>query len=137
MSNSAIRKLFEDRLKDWADLNGYSISWQNVIMDSEPDDIYLKAFLLPGGTDSLDLNNSHRMYVGVFQVSVVAPDGEGPQNSEAVAEEIEALYPKGIVLDDGSISVQTLTPMSIFPSIISNNKYEVPVSCEYRCDTFV
>ena len=134
MSKSRIRKIFESRLKTWADARGISVAWDNTHYDPERI-LYLSSHLLPAPTVSDDLKGDHRLYSGVYQVSVHGVAREGPGASEAVAELIQELYPLNIRLTADGLTVQIITPASIGIAIQETALYTVPVSFQYRADT--
>lgn len=135
MSTKLIRSIYEQRLAAWAAALSLSVAWQNVAFTPPASGIYLRAFLLPGDTGSLDLEGVHRQYVGVFQVSIVAPAGQGSGASEQLAEEIAALFPMALRLTSGSFAVQIVSPCSIGPAIQDGTHYTLPVWFRYRADT--
>jgi hypothetical protein len=136
MSQSIIRKLFETRLKSWADARSPAlpVAWQNAPLKGNPTS-YLRAFILPAPTGSDDLEGVHRLYTGIFQVSVVVPVDSGSGSAEGIADEIAALFPNNLALSDTGFSVQIITPMSIGNPIPGEIHYTVPVFAQYRADT--
>ncbi len=138
MSQDRIRYLLETRLANWAAARSpaLSIAWQNHPF-TPPDGMYLRAFLLPATTGSDDLQGSHRRYIGVYQVSIVAPPGSGSGAAESVANEIAALFPVNLALSivSPAFRVSVLTPCSIATAIQESDRYVVPVSFRYRSDT--
>lgn len=133
MSNSKIRQLYEQRLYAWAAGKGLPVAWQNQPF-TPPATTYLRAFLLPADTDSLDLEGAHRAYSGVFQVSIVAPTGSGAGAAEALAEEIAALFPCTLRLNSGAFAVQVAAPVSSGPAIVDDTRYTLPIWFRYRAD---
>lgn len=134
MSQKTIRKLYEQRLATWAAAKPISVAWQNAPF-TPPAGAYLRAFLLPADTDSQDLAGDHRAYTGVFQVSIVAPAGQGSAAAETLAEELAALFPNNLPLSNGEFGVQIVSPCSAGPAIQDGNRYTVPVWFRYRADT--
>lgn len=134
MSNRLIRQLYEQRLATWAAAKPISVAWQNVPFTA-PAGTYLRAFLLPADTDSLDLAGDHRAYTGVFQVSIVAPAAQGSAVAETLADEIAALFPNYLLLSSGAFGVQIVSPCSTGPAIQDDTRYTLPVWFRYRADT--
>lgn len=134
MSQKTIRKLIEQRLAAWAAAKPISVAWQNAPF-TPPAATYLRAFLLPADTDSQDLAGAHRAYTGVFQVSIVAPAGQGSGAAETLAEEIDALFPCNLLLTSGAFAVQVISPCSIGQALQDENRYTIPVWFRYRADT--
>ncbi|MDV7209906.1 DUF4128 domain-containing protein [Azotobacter beijerinckii] len=137
MSNRLIRSLYEQRLASWAAARSLQVAWQNVPFTPPATGIYLRAFLLPANTDSLDLEGAHRLFTGIFQVSIVAPNGKGSGAAEQLAVDLDALYPNNLRLASGDFSVQIITPCSQGPAIPGDISYMIPVSFTYRADSTV
>jgi hypothetical protein len=138
MTQPRIRQLMESRLSTWAAARvpALPVAWEGVPFDP-PDTTYLRAFLMPAPTDSLTLRGNHRLYTGIFQVSVVAPVSAGPGAAEGIAEEIAALFPNALRLTIASPAfvLRTISPMSIARGIQTPDRYTVPVFTQYRSDT--
>ena len=54
MSHLTIRGLLQQRLAAWATTKGLPVAWQGVSF-APPSGMYLRAFMLPAGTDSIDI----------------------------------------------------------------------------------
>lgn len=138
MSQDRIRYLLETRLANWAAARSpaLTVAWQNHPF-TPPSGMYLRAFLLPATTGSDDLQGAHRRYLGVYQVSIVAPPGNGPGAAELVANEIGAIFPVNLALSivSPAFTVNVMTPCSIAKAIQESDRYVVPVSFRYRADT--
>lgn len=134
MSQKLIRQLYEQRLATWAATKSLPVAWQNVPF-TPPAGTYLRAFLLPADTDSIDLAGAHRGYAGVFQVNIVAPEGQGSGAADTLADELDELFPNNLPLNSGAFGVQTITPCSAGPAIQDGTRYAIPVWFRYRADT--
>ena len=95
--------------------------------------LYLRAFLLPAGTDAPDLAGSLRAYTGLFQINVIAPLNKGPGEAMSVADELAALFVVNARLTN-TITVQQVTPCRIAPALQDATRYVLPVSFQYRAD---
>lgn len=135
MSHSKIRLLYQARLDAWATGQGLRVAYQNVQFDPEDGETYLRAFLLPAGTDSNTLAGDQKIYTGVFQVSIVTPSGDGPTRAEGLADDIADLFPLYLRLSDGDFEVIVLTPVEPGPGIADDSTYTVAASFQYRADT--
>lgn len=139
MSESRIRVLIETRLNNWAAARSpaLSIAWENHEF-TIPATTYLAGFMLPSRTSSEDLKSAHRAYLGIYQVDVVAPLGDGSGTAVGIAEEIADLFPDALRLTIASpaFAVQLISPCSLGPAQKLNNRYTLPVSFRYRADTF-
>lgn len=136
MSFPRIRAVLEARLKTWADAHSpaLKVAWQNVSMTPPATGIYLRSFIMPGETSSIDLAGKHRSYVGAHQVSVVCPIGSGPGAGDAIAKEIEDLFPLNLRLTSAGVTVQVNSPVSTSSAIPDDAEYLIPVSFSYRAE---
>lgn len=137
MSHKIIRSLLEGRLKTWAAarIPALRVAYQNVEFTPTPSETYLRAFLLPAGTNSNDLAGVHRLYTGLFQVTIITPAGGGTGAAEGLADELAALYPLNDQLTKAGFSVQVMTPVNPGPEQQEDTAFALPVSFQYRADT--
>ena len=138
MSHKTIRSLFEARLADWAKLKkpALRIAYQNVSFTPATNETYLRAFLMPAGTASDDLAGQHRVYSGLFQITIVTPAGSGSGAGEGLAEELAALFPLNDRLNQEDLMVLVMSPVESGPQQQEETSYSLPVSFQYRADTF-
>lgn len=139
MSDRIIRSLFEAHLKAWADarLPKLPIAYEDVAFTPPANGAaFLKAFLLPGNTDSEDLEGKHTSYRGVFQVSVVTASGAGRGAAALIADEIAALLPNNLALTKAGFKVFVRSPMATAGAIQGDTSSSLPLSFQYRADTF-
>lgn len=136
MSDRSIRALFEGRLNTWAAARSPAlpVSWENVGF-TPPDGTYLRAFLLRGEATSRDLAGDNRNRVGVFQIDIVCPAGNGVGTAESIAAELDALFPMNLLLTSGAFSVTQVSPLRTRPAI-PGDRFTVPVDFAYRADTY-
>lgn len=134
MSNTKIRAGFESPLATWAAAQSppIPIAYENKTF-TPPTARYIRAFLLPAQTDSVDLQGAHRSYRGVFQVSLYMPTGTGAGAAELLVMAICALYP--IRIASSGLSIVLTRPMAARPAISDPDRYIVPIDCAYRADT--
>ena len=136
MSLALIRRLLEERLAEFADENDLTVIFENTGQEA-PTVRHLRSFVLPATTTSEDLEGAHRAYTGIYQVSIYEPARSGPGEVEALASQMEALFPVNLRLTSGSFSVQIITPMSTALPVPDPVNYIVPVFCTYRADTII
>ena len=132
MSTKLIRSLYEQRLAAWAAARSLPVAWQNVSFTPPASGIYLRAFLLPATTDVPDLAGEYPIYRGVFQISIVAPSGQGSGAAEQLVEDVAAEFPADLLLTAGALSVMIVSPCSQGPAIHDGTSYMVPVSFTYE-----
>lgn len=135
MSHQKVRGLFQSRLAAWAADKGYPVSYQNVAFTPQSGQIYLRAFLLPSGTYNDDLAGEQRRFQGIFQVSVVAPAGEGTGYAEDIISELADLFPLNYSEIVDGLIVQIMTPVEQGPQLTDETEYTTPASFSYRAET--
>lgn len=137
MSTKLIRTLFETRLKNWAAARvpALRIHYEDTAFTPNANETYLRCFTLPARTGSEDLEGIHRIYTGIWQVSIVKPANGGAGAASGIAEELAALFPQNLQLTSGSFMVAVRQPMGPGPLIIDATTSTMPVSCNYRADT--
>ncbi|SEE13945.1 phage tail terminator-like protein [Pseudomonas coleopterorum] len=137
MTHATIRKIYEARLQAWAAARvpALRIAYQGDKFEPQAGETYLAAFTLPASVDSQDLQGAHRLYLGIFQVSIVTPAGKGAGSAEAIADELAALFPLNLRLTRDGMTVMVYTPVEPGPGISEDATYTVPVSFRYRSDT--
>lgn len=135
MSDRLVRQLYEARLKTWMDARSPSlpIAWENVDFTPPQTGAYLRAFVLRAETTSQDLAGAMRNRQGLFQINIVCPTGNGPGSAEAIAAEIEALFPNNLRLTNGGFFVQSVSPLRVRPALV-DDRYTVPVDFQWRAD---
>ncbi|MBP8812319.1 MAG: DUF4128 domain-containing protein [Laribacter sp.] len=133
MNQTAIRAALEQRLKTWADAHAppLKIAWQNVEF-TPPTGPHLRAFLLPGETLDPTIGGGHQRRIGLFQVSVYAPEGIGPSLGDELADDIVSLFPRGLSI----CGVQIDSTPSIAGPRPEPGWSVTPVSIRYRVDIF-
>jgi hypothetical protein len=137
MSHKIIRSLFQARLAAWAAARtpALRVAYENVAFSPEPDELYLKAYNLPAGTDSETITADHKRYTGLFQVTIVGPSARGSGAVEGVVGELAALFPLYLRLTGSGLTALVLTPVDQGPGIPNDNTYSVAASFQYRADT--
>lgn len=137
MSHHVIASIYEAKLIAWAKALPVPLK---VVVENETytpanDSTYLKAFTLPADTASNTLAGDHKLYTGVFQVSIVTPSGKYRGPAGAIADQIAALFPLYERNTKGALTVVTMSPVDPGPGIADDTTYTVPVSFLYRADT--
>ena len=137
MSHTIIASIYEAKLIAWnaARLEKLKIVFENTAYTPAAGETYLRAFTLPGDTASNTLGGDHRLYTGVFQVSIIAPAGTGKAKINPVVAELIELFPIYGRDTKGEVTVVTMSPVDPGSGITGDSTYTVPVSFSYRCDT--
>jgi hypothetical protein len=137
MSHAIIATIYEAKLIAWSKARAESIKvvFENVQYDSADGETYLRAFALPGDTASSTLAGDHRAFIGVYQVSIVAPANTGKIKTNPLVAELIALFPLYARDTKAGVTVVTMSPVEQGPGITDAATYMVPVSFQYRADT--
>lgn len=137
MSHNIIASIYEKKLIAWAKTLPLPLK---VVVENEAykpvdGETYLKAFTLPADTASNTLGGDHKLYTGVFQVSIVTPSGKYRGDAGVIADQIAALFPLYELNSKGALTVVTMSPVDPGPGIPDDTTFTVPVSFLYRADT--
>ncbi|CAI8810034.1 phage tail terminator-like protein [Pseudomonas chlororaphis] len=137
MSHQVIASIYEARLIAWAGSlpDPLRVELENGVFSPEDGETYLRAFTLPADTASNTLGGDHRLYTGVFQVSIVTPAGKYRGVGGTLADQIAALFPLYERNTKNALTVVTMTPVDQGPGIPNDTTYTIPVSFQYRADT--
>lgn len=136
MSHAIIASIYEARLLAWSKARAEPVKvvFENIQYDPVDGETYLRAFALPGDTVSSTLGGDHRAFIGVYQVSIVAPANSGKTKTNPIVAELAALFPLYARDTKGDVTVVTMSPVDLGPGIPDPPTYTVPVSFEYRAD---
>ena len=136
MTQARIRAAFETALNTWAAAQtpAIPVAWQNVNF-TPPATRYLRAFVLPADTESYGLDGLNREYIGIFQVSIVLPSGQGAADGDAIAASLDALFTPSAPLTSGGLSVYVTRPMSPSSPLQEADRFVVPCSLAYQANT--
>ncbi len=137
MSHAIIASIYEAKLIAWnaARSEKLKIVFENMAYTPAAGETYLRAFTIPGDTASNTLGGDHRLFTGVFQVSIIAPAGTGKAKTTPITAELIELFPLYTRNTKGAVTVVTMSPADPGPGITGDSTYTVPVSFSYRCDT--
>lgn len=137
MSHTIIASIYEAKLVAWnaARSEKLKIVFENTGYTPAAGETYLRAFTIPGDTASNTLGGDHRLYTGVFQVSIIAPAGTGKIKTNPIITELVDLFPLYARDTKGAVTVVTMSPVDPGPGITGDSTYTVSVSFSYRADT--
>lgn len=133
MTQARIRQSFETALSAWASAQSpvMEIAWENVTFDP-PAGRYVRAFLLPADTTSVDVLRATRSYKGLFQVTLCMPRGVGMGAAEALISSLDLAMPPGTPLSAGGLSIWITEPVSVGPAIVDADQVQIPLSFYYQ-----
>lgn len=140
-----IAELLEQQIAVFAKGQGVPVAWENIAFTPPQDKPYLRLFVLPAATQSIDLEAQAQTYRGVLQVNVVAMAGNGVGESRSLAKLIADEFPEGKHLPDSDLSVYISSPPTIHPGMqdrassgptggSGSISYTIPISISYRAD---
>ncbi|PWE39614.1 hypothetical protein C9I50_18265 [Pseudomonas prosekii] len=137
MSHAIITSIYEAKLIAWnaARSEKLKIVFENTAYTPAAGETYLRAFTIPGDTASNTLGGDHRLFTGVFQVSIIAPAGTGKTKTNPIAAELTGLFPIYVRDTKNGFVVTPMTPVEQGPGITGDSTYTVPLSFSYRSDT--
>lgn len=139
MSEQLVRALIETRLRDWADDQDLPVEWEDVTF-TPPDTTYLKFNLLPAQTRSDDLEGKLRTWLGVAQITICVPGGNGPASASQYVSGLDALFPCNLRIasnpqvDGIDLTVAVMTPVSAPQGFADKAHWLVPAYFQYRSD---
>jgi hypothetical protein len=121
------------------------VAWENIPFTPPQDKPYLRLFVLPAATQSIDFEAQLQIYRGILQVNVVAMAGGGVGESRLLANQIADLFPEGSEFREGDLSVYVSSQPAIHPGIqdrassgptggSGSISYTIPISISYRAD---
>lgn len=137
MSHAIIASIYEAKLIAWNNARSeqLKIVFENTAYTPAAGETYLRAFTLAGDTASDTLGGDHRLFTGVFQVSITAPANTGKSKTNPLVAELTALFPLYERNTKSALTVVTMTPVDQGPGISDDTTYTVPISFAYRADT--
>lgn len=105
--DSAIRSAFVTRLLTFPNLP--TVAWENVHFTPTIGSPYLKPFLLPGEPIQAEIGeNGRNRHVGVFQISLFYPAGNGIGLADTMRDGIIEHFKRGTILTNGVINVEII-----------------------------
>lgn len=139
MSHAIIASIYEAKLIVWnaARSEKLKIVFENTAYTPAAGETYLRAFTIPGDTASNTLGGDHRLYTGVFQVSIIAPAGSSKTKTNQIAAELTDLFRLYARDMKSGLTVVTISPMDHGPGVTGDSTYTVPISISYRSDVAV
>ncbi|TDX14858.1 uncharacterized protein DUF4128 [Buttiauxella sp. BIGb0552] len=147
MADQSLRivEILEQRIAVVASAQEVLVAWENIPFTPPQDKPYLRVFVLPATTQSLDFEAKAQTYRGILQVNVIAMSGNGVGESRSLAQLIADEFPEGRHLPDGELSVYISGQPTIHPGIQDRTSsgptggsgsisYTIPISISYRAD---
>lgn len=131
MSTESIRKALEVRLAALAP--SIVTAYENVTFTPPAADVaYQQAFLLPGQPDNSEMGSTNYFDVGVFQVTLCYPIGNGPGAAQARAELLRLHFKRGTSLVQDGITVIVMRTPAVAGGFRRDDRWCVSVSITYQ-----
>lgn len=139
MSHELIKQLFEARLTQYAEANNYRVHYQNKRFEAKARETYFRSYIVPTYTGSMTLSGDHRVYRGLYHVSIITPPDIGTTLASILMEEVEQLFPLYQPIyededDPDSFFVTPITPFDRPEGFVNPTEYLLPASFQYRAD---
>lgn len=135
MSKAIVRRVLESTLGTWAaaQVPAMKVAYEGVPFTPPVLSVtYARGFMLPAMTVSIDLGQRLRRYVGIWQVSLHIPEGQGLAVAQAAEASLDAAYTTHAPLVNGTVLVYITMPMSAAAAIPGDGRIHVPISCRYE-----
>lgn len=136
MTIKRVRAALEGRLSAWATANDIAVAWQAVSTERATGTRHVRATLLPAETGNPTFGGDHRRLIGLMQVDVVIPDGNGMGEAETLAESLCAEFARGTSIASGGLTTHIDRSPTLRPAQPDAGWVALPVSIEYRADDF-
>jgi len=127
-----IRKLLQNKLTTIA--NPLPTAWENSRFKpgSSRKDPWQKVNLIPAPPENPTIaTRTVFRESGIFQVNLYYPLNNGPNAATTRAEQIRSLFPRGLSLADGLVTVSVEVTPEISPSLVDDGWYVLPISISY------
>ena len=136
MSHKAVRAALETALNTWATDNILPIAWQNRPYTPTVGTKYARAYLLPAETQNPSLGDTHKRLIGILQVSLYLPQGNGAGDAETLADSLCTAFARGQSYIASGVTVRVLDSPSVHPALDDTGWFVVPVDVRYQADIY-
>lgn len=111
------------------------VAWEDVPFTPPQTGAWLHARMLPGRPEDPTIGDGYRRDVGVYQVDVCTPAGQGPSQAEALCEQLRAAFRRGTALYAGSVRVLIASTPGVASAKADGGCVRRAVSIFYAADT--
>lgn len=108
-------------------------AWENVSYTPTDGVPYQRVALLLADAENPTLGQERVIDRGIFQVSLVYPQGTGPAAAQARVTALRERFPAGLVLTSGGYSIRIERTPSGVPALQDEGRYTLPVSIRFIC----
>ena len=134
MSDSKIRKAFNDIVRGYGTSKGWTVVLENGVATPVANQPYLKTYLFPAQPRTQTLAGDHKCYLGVFQVTIAVPVGEGTGRVTTIIDELQALFPVNGRVTYDTQTVVVMSPIETLVGEAVSGSFLTPISFNYRSD---
>ena len=134
MSQANIRKAFEKKMIAFSP--AISLSFENVSFTPATNVPYAALRLIPADVRNPTIGDNYHREVGIFQIVLCYPIGQGSQALAAKAEELKEYFKRITNLVEGNTIVQIDKTPSIGSAYVENNRYCCPIRVSYFSNEF-
>jgi hypothetical protein len=107
-------------------------AWPNVSFEP-PTDPYLRVDDLSNGNERVFIRSSAaHLYLGILQLTVVAPQNVGPSEAKRLAAAVAEAYPADRAVYDSAIKVRIEKAPDVMRPFLDETRWKVPVSIRYQ-----
>lgn len=138
MSASDIREAFETRIAAFAAAQTpvLPVAWENTTYTPSPNTAFLQCAMLPAPTANPWMGVTSERLLGIYQINCYGVQDTGPAATEAVADALIALFPRGGITQNGKTINIDVTPSRVKGLNDQNGFFFIPVRIRYREDVF-
>lgn len=112
-------------------------AWENTAYMPVTGTPYQRVNLLPATPDNSSQGSNHYREIGLMQVMLCYPVGNGRADALTRAELLRSHFKRGLTLTNTSLQVIITQTPAIGGAFIDNDWYMVPVSIYYQSDIFI
>lgn len=129
---SPVREELELRLKAFATTHSLPVAYEGMFFKKpDPPAPFLECFLIPALTKNVTVDGTRNREVGLFQVNVWAPAGNGLKVADAIATNLVNAFP--VVPKTGLVSIeQTPSKGKMMPDVAGWLIFPVTISYRYE-----
>ena len=127
-----IFRALTDHLDIFASNNSLSIAKPGLPFAPSSGTAYLRAYIMPSMTESMDITGLVNEFRGIFQVNVFYPEGAGIMVPYETASALCEHFTTGTQVTHQATTFTILSPPHIGPAIEEPGWVMLPVSIRYR-----
>ncbi len=130
MSQALIRRAFEKRLA--AIVPALATAYENRTYVPVSGTPYQRANLLPATPDNSTQGPTTYFEIGVFQITLCYPSGNGSTDIEARVQLVRNQFKRGTSMTEGSVMTLVTHTPRVAPGYADGDRWCIPVSVTYQ-----